>query len=184
MDLGNNAVSLGGITLGTIIVVLVVQRWWKKGGGGGGGKKKGGDGGSNRDWKDLVPFAVALSFGILAVLAAGPISALGLVTRLGLWSGDGIGHAYLVWGIGGSSPNVTRAAPVVLTPGGYAVFAIWAAAHVGQWAWSRRLPRLQSAFGTLAGVLLGLSQGIAGTAAVPLASLVNLAGSWYSGMVK
>lgn len=180
MNLGSTAVSLGGITLGTIIVVLVIQRWWKKGGGGG----KKGDGGGSRDWKQLVPFVVALCFGILAVLAAGPISALGLITRLGLWSGDGIGSLYLVYGLGGTSPDVTRAAPVVLTPGGYAVYAIWAAVIVGQHLWSKRLPKLQTALGILAGILLGLSQGVAGTAAVPLASLVNLAGGWYSGLVK
>ncbi|MFD3929702.1 hypothetical protein [Streptomyces sp. NPDC058614] len=178
LNLGSTAVSLGGVTAGTIIVVLVVQRWWKKGGGG--GKKGDGDGG--RDWKLLIPFTLALCFGILAVLAAGPISALGLITRLSLWAGDGIGTLYLVYGVGGTSPGVTRSSPVVLTPGGYAVFAIWSAVLVGQHLWSKKLPRLQSVLGVMAGILLGLSRGIAGTAAVPLASLVNLAGSWYAGV--
>ena len=178
MNLGTPAVSLGGITLGTIIVVLVVLRWHKKSGGG-----KKGDGGS-RDWKALIPFFVALCFGILAVLAAGPSSALGLITRAGLWGGDSVGYAYLVWGIGGSSPDVTRASAVVLTPGGYAVFAIWAAVMIALHLWSKKLPRLQSLAGILAGVLLGLSQGIAGMAAVPLASAVNMAGGWYAGVVQ
>lgn len=180
MNLGNPAVSLGGITLGTIIVIAVVFRWFKKSGGGG---KKNDDGGS-RDWKALVPFFAALSFGILAVLAAGPASALGLITRFGLWGGDGIGYAYLVWGIGGNSPDVTRATPVVLTDGGYAIFAIWAALMVFQFLWSKKLPKLQTAAGIFAGVLLGLSQGIAGMAAVPLASAVNAGGSWYAGLVQ
>lgn len=179
MNLGSTAVSLGGITLGTTIVVLVLQRWWKKGGG---GKKS--DDGAGRDWKQLVPFTVALAYGILAVLAAGPISALGLVTRFGLWSGDSIGTLYLVYGVGGSSPDVTRAAPVVLTAGGYCVFAIWTAVLIGQHLWSKKLPRLQSGLGVLAGILLGLSRGVAGTAAVPLASAVNVAGSWYAGVVQ
>src|ERR1043165_6406480 len=87
MNLGSPAVSLGGITLGTVIVVLVVLRWHKKGAGG----KKGDDGG--RDWKALIPFFIALCFGILAVLAAGPSSALGLITRAGLWGGDTVGYA-------------------------------------------------------------------------------------------
>ncbi|MFB8035891.1 hypothetical protein ACFC5Z_23670 [Streptomyces sp. NPDC056004] len=181
MNLGSTAVSLGGITLGTIIVVLVIQRWWKKGGGGG---KKGDDGGSSRDWKQLIPFTLALAYGILAVLAAGPISALGLLTRFGLWGGDSIGTLYLVYGVGGNSPDVTRAVPVILTSGGYAVFAIWTAVVIGQYLWSKRLPRLQSLAGILAGILLGLSQGVAGTAAVPLASAVNIAGGWYSGVVQ
>ena len=180
MNLGSTAVSLGGITFGTIIVVLVILRWHKKGGGGG---KKGDDGGS-RDWKQLIPFTIALSFGILAVLAAGPMSALGLITRFSLWGGDSIGTLYLVYGIGGSSPDVTRAAPVILSPGGYAVYAIWAAVMVGLYVWSKKLPRLQTILGVLAGVLLGLSQGVAGMAAVPLASAVNAAGSWYAGVMQ
>ncbi|MFD9764735.1 hypothetical protein ACFWZK_28970 [[Kitasatospora] papulosa] len=169
MNLGTPAVTLGGITLGTIIVVLVVLRWFKKGG---------------RDWKQLVPFFVALCFGILAVLAAGPISALGLITRLSLWGGDGIGYAYLVWGIGGNSPNVTRATSVVLTDGGYAMFAIWTAVMIGLFLWSKKLPKLLTIAGIFAGILLGLSQGIAGMAAVPLASAVNAGGSWYAGLVQ
>jgi hypothetical protein len=178
MNLGNPAVTLGGITFGTIIVVLVALRWWKKGGGGGKGQ------GGGRDWKDLVPFVVALAFGILAVLAAGPISALGLITRLSLWGGDGIGYAYLVWGIGGNSPNVARATSIVLTDGGYAVFAIWTAVMIGAFLWSKKLPKLQTGMGIFAGILLGLSQGIAGLAAVPLASAVNAGGSWYAGLVQ
>lgn len=180
MNLGSTAVSLGGITFGTILVVLVVLRWHKKGGGGG----KKGAGGGGRDWKQLIPFTIALSFGILAVLAAGPVSALGLITRFSLWGGDSIGTLYLVYGIGGTSPDVTRAAPVILSPGGYAVFAIWAAVMVGLYIWSKKLPRLQTILGVLAGVLLGLSQGVAGMAAVPLASAVNAAGSWYAGVMQ
>ncbi|MFF3300952.1 hypothetical protein [Streptomyces sp. NPDC002908] len=180
MNLGSTAVSLGGITFGTIIVVLVILRWHKKGGGGG----KKGDGGGSRDWKQLIPFTVALAFGILAVLAAGPMSALGLITRFSLWGGDSIGTLYLVYGIGGTSPDVTRAAPVILSPGGYAVYAIWAAVMVGLYVWSKKLPRLQTILGVLAGVLLGLSQGVAGMAAVPLASAVNAAGSWYAGVMQ
>ncbi|MEE1735955.1 hypothetical protein PUR49_05425 [Streptomyces sp. BE147] len=178
MNLGSTAVSLGGITLGTIIVVLVGVRWYKKGGGG-----KGEDGGG-RDWKQLLPFTIALAFGILAVLAAGPASALGLITRLGLWGGDSIGTLYLVYGVGGTSPDVTRAAPVILTPGGNGIFAIWVAVMIALFIWSKKLPRLQTLLGILAGVLLGLSQGIAGMAAVPLASAVNAAGGWYAGVVQ
>ncbi|MDQ0943288.1 hypothetical protein [Streptomyces sp. V1I1] len=182
MNLGSPAVSLGGITFGTIIVALVVQRWWKKAGGGGGGK--GGGGGGSRDWKGLLPFTLAMSYGILAVLAASSDSFLGLITRFSLWSGDTIGTLYLVYGVGGSSPSVTRAAPVVLTPGGYAVYAILTAVMVGQFLWSKRIPKAQTGLGVLAGICLGLSRGIAGLAAVPLASLVNVLGSWYAGLIQ
>lgn len=180
IDLSQPLVTLGCPTLGTIIVALTVQRWWKKGGGG--GKKD--DGGSGRSWKALVPFVFALCYGMVAVLASPGWSGLGVITRLGLWGGNGIGYAYLVWGIGGTSPTVTRAAPVILTAGGYAVFGIWTALVVGSHLWSKRLPRLQNIFGTLAGIFLGMSAGIAGVAAIPLGSALNLFGDWYSGAVQ
>jgi len=181
--LGNPGVTLGCVTLGTIIVAMTVQKWWKAGGGGGGMKGPGSSGGQ-RDWKALVPFIIALCYGMVAILASPGISALGLVTKFGLWGGNQLGYGYLVWGIGGTSPNVTRVSPVVLTPGGYAILAIWTALVVGQHMWSRRLPRIQTTLGVIAGVFLGLSAGIAGVAAIPLASGVNVLGAWYTGTVS
>ncbi|MQY13761.1 hypothetical protein SRB5_39130 [Streptomyces sp. RB5] len=174
LNLGHPAVTLGGVTLGTIIVALTVQRWWKKGGGKGG----------TPSWKELLPFVFALCYGMLAVLASPGVSFMGVVSRAGLWGGNQLGYGYLVWGLGGTSPGVTRASAVVLTPGGYAVYGIWTALLVGQHLWSKRMPRLQTAFGAVAGILLGLSAGIAGIAAVPLASAVNALGSWYAGVVQ
>lgn len=181
LDLGSPAITLGGVTLGTIIVVLTLQRWWKKGGSSGG---KGGDGGSSRDVKALLPFVFALCYGMLAVLASPGLSVLGFLSQLGLWGGNGLGYAYLVWGVGGRSSDVTRAQPMILTDGGYAVYAIWTAVVVGQHLWSKRLPRLQTTLGTIAGLFLGLSAGIAGIAAVPLGSAVNWLGAWYTGALQ
>lgn len=177
LNLGNPVVTLGCVTLGTIIIALTLQRWWQKSGG-----KKGEDGGGGRKWASLVPFALALCYGILVVLASPSISVLGTIGKLGLWGGNGIGYAYLVWGIGGDSPVVNRAVPVVLTDGGYCVLAIWTALVVGHHLWAKRMPRLHSLLGTTAGLLIGTSAGVAGIAAVPLASAVNLLGSWYTGM--
>lgn len=176
-------VTLGCPTLGAIIVALMIQRWWKKGSGGGGGKKGGGEGNS-RSWLALLPFVIALCYGMIAVLASPGWSGMGIITRLGLWGGNGIGYAYLVWGIGGSSPTVTQATPVTLTAGGYCVYALWTALIIGSHIWGRRLPRLQNIAGALAGVFLGMAAGIAGVAAIPLASAVNLAGGWWTGGIQ
>lgn len=176
-------VYLGCPTLGLIIVALTLQRWWKKGTGGG-KKKDGGEGGGGRSYLALLPFILSLCYGMIAVLACSGWSALGVITRLGLWGGNGLGYAYLVWGIGGTSPTVTRANPIVLTAGGYCIFALWTALVIGSHIWGRRLPRLQNIAGTLAGIFLGMAAGIAGVMAVPLASGLNLAGSWWTGGIQ
>ncbi|MEE4546760.1 hypothetical protein V2S66_32950 [Streptomyces sp. V4-01] len=179
LNLGNPVVSLSCVTVGTIIIALVLQRWWHKSGG-----KKGEDGAGGRKLSTLVPFALALCYGILVILASPSISVLGTIGKLGLWGGKGIGYAYLVWGIGGSSPDVARATPVVLSSGGYCVLGIWTALVIGHHVWSKRMPRLYSLCGTTAGMLIGTSAGVAGIAAVPLASAVNFLGSWYTGMTR
>lgn len=180
MILANPVVTLGCVTLGAIIIALTIQRWWKKGSG---GKGKGDDAG-HRQWTQLLPFFLALCYGMLVVLASPGVSVLGTVSKLGLWGGNVLGYGYLVWGIGGTDTPVTRAHPVLLTPGGYAILGIWTALVIGQHMWSKRLPRLQSTLGTVAGILIGMSAGVAGVAAVPLASGVNILGAWYAGFAQ
>lgn len=175
-------VTLGCPTLGVIIIALTVQRWWMKGGGG--KAKKGDDGGSSRSWLALLPFVLAVCYGMVAVLASPGWSGLGIITHLGLWGGNGLGYAYLVWGIGGSSPTVTRADPMVLTAGGYCVFSLWTALIIGAHVWGRRLPRIRNIAGALAGTFLGMATGIAGVMAVPLASALNLGGAWWTGGIQ
>lgn len=177
--LGNPGVTLGSVTIGTIIVALIIMRWWKKSG----GKKTDGEG-TGRSWKALVGPLIAWCYGMLAVLASPGVSAAGIVTKLGLWGGNQAGYAYLVWGVGGTSPTVTRAQVLTLTPGGYAVYAIWTALMVGNYVWSKKLPRKQSIAAALAGILMGLSAGVAGVAASPLGSAVNALGAWYTGAVQ
>jgi hypothetical protein len=184
LNLGSPFVRLGGVCTGTIIVALVLQRFRMKHGKKGGKGKDDDGGGGKGAWKELVPFFLALFYGLLAVLATSGVSALGFISQLGLWAGDNLGTLALVYGVGGTSPAVTRAQPVVLTPGGYAVYLIWTALVVGHHVWARRRPRIQSALGVVAGVCLGLSAGVAGIAAVPLGSIVNLLGAWYAGVVQ
>lgn len=172
--LANPGVTLGCVTVGTITLLLTVLRWWKK------SSAKGEDGGG-RKWGQLVPFVVALCYGMLVVLSATSTSLLGFIARAGLWSGNGIGHAYLVWGIGGTDHNITKTQPALLTAGGKAVLAIWTALQVAAQKWSKKQARLYTSLGVVSGFCLGLSAGVAGIAAIPLASAVNAAGAWYAG---
>lgn len=179
--LENPGVTLGCVTAGTITLLLTALHWWKKGSS---GKAKGDEGGSGRRWGQLVPFVIAYCYGMLVVLSASSISVLGILARLGLWGGQGIGHAYLVWGIGGDDHHITRGAVPLLTPGGKAVLAIWTALQIAVQLWSKKRARLYTTLGVASGFLMGLSAGVAGAAAIPLASAVNGAGQWYTGWVS
>jgi hypothetical protein len=177
--LANPGVTLGCVTVGTITFLLTVLRWWKKSSSGGKGEDAGG-----RRYGQLVPFVIAFCYGMLVVLSASSVSLLGFIARAGLWSGQGIGHAYLVWGIGGTDQHVTRGQLDILTPGGKAVLAIWTALQVASQKWSKKQARLYATLGLVSGFCLGLSAGVAGAAAIPLASAVNAAGAWYGGWAR
>lgn len=170
-------VTLGGAAVGTLILFLVLQRWWLKGGG---GKKDGGEGG--RSWKTLIPFTLAWLYGMLAILSAGGL--LGILAGIALWGANGLGDLALVYGVGGSSGNVTRAQGLALTPGGHVVVLILTGLIIGGFRWSKRMPKKQVLLGSLCGICLGLNAGIAGIMAVPLGNFANLAGSWWTGFVQ
>lgn len=162
------AINLGGVTLGVGIIVLFVMRWVMR------EKKRLGA---------LVPFVLSLLYGMLAALAAlGAWSVLGAVTWLGLWAGNVAGYAGLVYGIGGNSPDVTRAQQIVLTDGGYAVVFLLTLVLIGLLKWGPKQSRSKILLGCLAGILIALSGNVAGVAAIPLGSGVNFAGTGFTGM--
>jgi len=161
------AINLGGVTLGVGIIVLFAMRWTMK------EKKRLGA---------LVPFVLALLYGMLAALAAlGSVSALGGVTWLALWAGNVAGYATLVWGIGGNAPDVTRAQQLVLTDGGYAIVFLLIIVLLGLLKWGPGNSKSKILLGCLAGILIALSGNVAGVAAVPLGSGANFAGVAFTG---
>ena len=161
------AINLGGVTLGVGIIVLFAMRWTMK------EKKRLGA---------LVPFVLALLYGMLAALAAlGSVSALGGVTWLALWAGNVAGYATLVWGIGGNAPDVTRAQQLVLTDGGYAIVFLLTIVLLGLLKWGPGNSKSKILLGCLAGILIALSGNVAGVAAVPLGSGANFAGVAFTG---
>ncbi len=161
------AINLGGVALGVGIIVLFAMRWVMK---------------EKRRLGALVPFVLALLYGMLAALAAlGSVSALGAATWLGLWAGNVAGYAGLVYGVGGRAPDVTRAHQLVLTDGGYVIVFLLTLVLLGLLKWGPSQSKSKILLGCLAGILIALSGNVAGVAAIPLGSGANFAGSGFTG---
>lgn len=160
------AINLGGVALGVGIILAFTMRWVMK---------------EKRRLGALVPFVLSLLYGMLAALAAlGSVSALGGITWVALWAGNVTGYAALVWGIGGNAPDVTRASQLVLTDGGYVIVFLLTIVLLGLLKWGPRQSRNKILLGCLAGILIALSGNVAGIAAIPLGSGVNLAGAGFT----
>lgn len=161
-------ISLSGIASGFAIIVVMLMRWWLK---------------ENLNWMALLPFVFALMYGMLAALSAyNEISVLGGATWLAIWTGNIAGYVGLVWGVGGTDQDVTRAQPIVLEPGGYVILLLLTMVFICLLLWGGKIkaPRFKMLAGALAGALLALSGTIAGIAAIPLASTTNAAGAIFT----
>ncbi len=158
-----NTVTLGGVAVGSALLVLSVIRWWFHDG---------------HKPAAAVPYLLATAYGMLAVLAAGGL--LGQVAGLTLWGANGLGDLSLVYGVGGSSTNVTRVHQIALADGGYVIVLLLTVALFGLWKWAKKVPNGRLAAGAATGICLGLSGTVAGAAAVPLASAVNAAGLLFT----
>ncbi|MFD1659991.1 hypothetical protein ACFSL4_17760 [Streptomyces caeni] len=160
------AVNLGGVALGVAIVLVSLLRWILK---------------EKRRPAALVPFVLAHLYGMLAALAAlGTWSALGAGTWIALWAANVAGYTGLVWGVGGTAPDVTRAHQLALTPGGYVIVFLLTAVLIALWKWAPKVSNWKLLAGAFSGVAVALSGNVAGVAAVPLGSSVNLAGALFT----
>lgn len=161
-------VTLGGVAVGVSIIILFGIRWWFR---------------EKHRPAALIPFLLAQAYGMLAALSAGYAwSALGAAAWITLWAANVAGYAALVWGVGGQSSNVTRGAQIVLTSGGFVIVLLLTVVLIGLWKWATKVPNWKLAAGFASGVCLALSGNVAGVAAVPLGSAVNLLGSGFTGV--
>lgn len=154
-----NIVSLGGVVVGIGIVLLVGIHWWHRG---------------KRKPAALAPFLLSAAYGMLLILSAGGM--LGTLAGWTLWSGNGLGNMALVYGVGGGTPDVTRTHQAALTDGGHAIVILVTLVLFALWKWAGKIRNGQIAAGIVAGICLGLSGTVAGSAAVPLASAANALG--------
>ncbi|MFC4034560.1 hypothetical protein ACFO3J_24230 [Streptomyces polygonati] len=160
------AVSLGGVTVGAAILILFLLRWWFR---------------EKHRPAALVPFLLSLAYGMLIILSAGSaLSLLGVGGWVVLWAGNLAGYAGLVYGVGGTSPSVTRHHAIALSEGGHVVVLLLTVVLVGLWVWAKKVPNGKIAAGISSGICLALSGTLAGIAAVPLGSGANLLGLGFT----
>lgn len=159
-------VSLGGVTVGAALLISFGLRWWFQ---------------EKHKPVKAVPYLLAVAYGMLLILSGGGI--LGGLAGFALWGTNGIGDLGLVYGVGGTTMDVTRARQLVLTPGGHVVVILTTVVLIGLWKWAKgKIPHYKIAWGSLTGISLGLSGSLAGAAAIPLGSVVNLLGSGFTGV--
>ncbi|MFF7313359.1 hypothetical protein [Streptomyces sp. NPDC008137] len=162
-------VSLGGVTVGLSLAAWDVSRWFAS------HKKRL----ALKALRDLAPFLLCMAYGALLILSAGGI--IGAAADWSLWGTNTVGEVVLVYGVGGTSPDVTRTSQLALTPGGHAVVIIVTVVFAA--VASRRGFRLDFVRGVLSGVSLGLASSIAGAVGYVLAPVVSTAGDYVAGLL-
>ena len=127
---------------------------------------------------DLAPFLLSWCVGALMVMCVGGL--VGLLTDWVLWGAGWLGDAVLIWGVGGRRVESPTGVAAPLTQGGLFVTVIVLAVWFGRAGKGRSRDKK---LGLLSGVCMGMSAGATRLLAVPLASAVNIAGGWYTGLI-
>lgn len=161
-----STVSLGGVAIGVALLLAFLLRWWFQ---------------EKHKPARLIPFVLSVAYGMLLILSAGGVT--GWLSGMALWGSNGVGDLSLVYGVGGSTQDVTRARQLVLTPGGHVIVLLATVTLICLWKWAGgKVPHYKIAWGTLTGICLALSGTLAGAAAVPLGSAVNWLGTAFTGV--
>lgn len=161
-------VTIGGVTVGVCILAYHLVTWYP------GAKTLRND--PVRQLGKLLPFLTAWCHGALVVLGVGGL--IGWVADTALWISNWLGDAALVWGVGGQAgAHANGHSYLPLTQTGTGVVLILSACMAA----AMKKPKYRSDLsrGMWCGVCLGMSAGVAGLAAVPLAQAAN----WLGGQV-
>jgi hypothetical protein len=118
---------------------------------------------------------------MLAITAAGGL--IGTAAVMLLHSTNALGNWSLAAVTGTSTPTVTRSGHKALTPGGSAALVIYIVVLVALWKSGAKIYKNKIASGIVSGVMLGLSAGFSGIAAVGVVSLFNAAGGKLTGLL-
>ncbi|MGW0869927.1 hypothetical protein ACWD3Z_05475 [Streptomyces sp. NPDC002740] len=162
-------VSLGGVTAGLSLFAWDFTRWWTS------HKKRF----SLKALQALLPQMLCLSYGALLILSAGGI--IGGIADWSLWGTNQVGDIVLVYGLGATTPTVTRASHLALTPGGHAAVIIITVVIIA--VCSKRGFRWDFVRQILAGIALGLASSIAGAVGFLVAPSVSWAGDYVMGLL-
>lgn len=164
-------VTIGGVTVGLMILAHFLTAWWP------GLKPLRKD--PTRALSSLLPFLLCWSYGALTVLGIGGL--IGWIARTAVWITSWLGDAALVWGVGTDAGQ--RAGGTVylpLTQAGGALVLILTVIVIVAGKKSAKHGRAITA-GAWCGAMLGTSAGVAGFAAVPLATAANMLGGHLYG---
>lgn len=162
-------VTLGGVVVGLSLFGWDFSRWFV------GNKKRL----SLKALRRLLPFVGCVAYGTLLILCAGGI--VGAIADWSLWGTNQVGDVILVYGVGGTSPNVTRTTHLALTPGGHGVVIIATVVVVA--VSSIRGLRWDFVRGILSGISLGLASSIAGAVGFVIAPSVSWVGDYIAGLL-
>ncbi|MFD6968363.1 hypothetical protein [Streptomyces sp. NPDC059949] len=127
---------------------------------------------------DLLPFVLCWGIGALTVMVVGGV--VGWAGDTALWGLNTFGDGLLVFGVGASTGTAPGSEAAPLTQGGLFMTVLVLAGFIARWKKGAKGSKLR---GWLSGIGMGLSAGVARYAAVPLASAVNVAGVWLTGIV-
>jgi hypothetical protein len=165
-------VTIGGVTVGLALLVRFLVTWWP-------GTKPIrtnplGHLGS------MLPFLAAWAYGVLTILTVGGL--IGWIADGVLWISSWLGDVALVWGVGtqaGQAAGGGTYLPLTQTGGALVLLltvAMLAAVKKSRYGWDLKV-------GAWCGICLGTSAGIAGAAAVPLATAANWTGAVVYGVL-
>ncbi|MFG3154243.1 hypothetical protein ACGF7W_19615 [Streptomyces sp. NPDC048219] len=162
-----NYVTYGGVTVGLCLLAHQLFTWWP------GRKALMKD--PARQAAELLPFLLSWSYGCLTTLGVGGI--VGWTSDAALWISSWLGDVALVWGVGGTTGQMAaRGTFLPLTgPGLSIVFILTVCVVVSAKKSTRHGGAIKR--GAWCGICLGTSAGIAGFAAVPLATAANWLGN-------
>lgn len=164
-------VSLGGVIVGLSLFAWDFSRWFAAH-----PKKRL----SLKALRKIGPFLVCMAYGALLVLSAGGL--IGAAADWSLWGTNQVGEVVLVYGVGGTAPDVTRSSHLALTPGGHG-FIIIATVVILAVSGIRGV-RWDFVRGVVAGVSLGLASGIAGAVGFLVAPAASGVGDFVVGLVS
>ncbi|MFE3169314.1 hypothetical protein [Streptomyces sp. NPDC059224] len=166
-------VTIGGVTVGLMILAYQLALWWP------GLKPLRKD--PVRHAAALLPFFLSCAYGALTVLGIGGL--IGWAARTAVWITSWLGDVALVWGVGtdaGQRAGGTVYLPLTQT-GGALVLILTVIVVVTAKKSTKHGGAISR--GAWCGMTLGTSAGIAGFAAVPLATAANwLGGTVYGAM--
>lgn len=166
-------VTIGGVTVGLMILAWFVTSWWP------GLKPLQKD--PVRHAAALLPFLLSWAYGALTVLGIGGL--IGWAARTTVWITSWLGDVALVWGVGADAGQ--RAGGTVYLPltqtGGALVLILTVIVTVAAKKSSKHGSAISR--GAWCGMTLGTSAGIAGFAAVPLATAANWLGGTLYGVL-